>query len=119
MIVERFIVIGIKHTRKVITDVINGSSGNSNSYGNGMNFNISLDFLDDTVSPIITDHKKFDIKEDAIEHIRVIKTQNYINDAGMTIHDIGSWSIISVYDEIYDPLQVRKYKILNLKKKLR
>lgn len=116
MIVERFIVVGIKYNRKMITDIYNNS--NSNSNGNGLDLNISLNFIDEQISPMVTDHKKFDIKEDAIQHISVIKARNYIDNSYSGIGDIASWTIISVYDEIYDLVQIRKYKILKLKKKL-
>jgi hypothetical protein len=115
MIVERFIVVGIKHNRKMITDVVNASNANNYSSGNGIDLNITLNFIDDTVSPIITDHKKFDYKDDAIRHISVIKAQNYLtNDMAMSIHNVASWTIYSVYDEVYDAQQVRKYKIIKL-----
>jgi len=116
MIVERFIVIGLKYNRPMITNVINGT--NSSGYGNGLNLNISLDFVEENATPVITDHKKFDTKDEAIMHLSIIRTQIQIENTNIYTHEISSWSIISVYDDIYDLVQVRKYKILKLKNRM-
>jgi len=109
MFVEKYICVGITVMQQTVNDV-SIINNNSNCYNNNFNIGFRLDCIKNyDTCHIKTDHKKFIDKNKAINHIKNLKTQ---------YTDVLSWSIISVYDEIYDKLEQRKYKLYKLRSKL-
>jgi len=108
MIVEKFMCIGINSGKKLVEDVLLQNNSNSYSYNNNFNISFSIDKITNFYTTIETDHKKFINKQNAINHIRYLRTH---------YTDVLSWTIITVYDEIYDISEQRMYKLNKLRTK--
>jgi len=108
MIVEKFMCLGFGIEQEIIKDV-QITNRYQNSYGNKFDVGFQLDCIRDFTSNVVTDHKKFILKNNAINNIIYLKTQ-YPN--------VLSWTVIPVYEEIYDKIEQRKYKLLKLKTKI-
>lgn len=108
MLIEKYMVIGITFHKNTVNDVIQNTS-NIPNYGNSIiDFSIKLDVIKEyNNSYIKTDNKTFENKNDAINHILDLR---YLPD----YNTVMNWSVISIYEDITDILQIRKYKLKKL-----
>jgi len=114
MIIKKYIAIGILNTEYVYDVYLknNNYNNNYNNY-NTINININHELIQNKsmMTTLYVDHKKFDTKKEV---------KNYIfNTLRYNTNDIIiNWSIMKIYEDIYDLLEIRKYKIKKLLKKI-
>lgn len=102
MIVEKYILVGILEEMDTVDNVM--LINNSNNYNsNSLNINFELQLIKTPKNNnIIIDDKKFFTKQKAINHINEIQFQ---------YNGVKYWTVMEIYEDILDILEIRKYKL--------
>lgn len=108
MIVKKYIVIGIKNTNFIS----HSYTTNNNPYVNSNRILIdyTINNVNEFTNTLFIDSKQFENKKEAINHINILKSSN---------SDIFYWSIMKIYVEINNELEIRRYKIKKLLKNIK
>lgn len=109
MIIEKFILVGIKFEEEYIKDITLVNNSNT-SYGNNLNIGFDLTLIKEWNNNIFyPDKKKFMTKQGAINFLEQIKYQ-YTN--------VEHWTILNIYEDILDLMEIRKYKLNKILKRI-
>lgn len=109
MIIKKFIAIGIEYADYVNNVRINNRT--NNYYSDTIIMDYQMVSEKTTTNTFYTDYQYFDCKKDAINHIftKLIHTNS----------NVINWSIMKIYIDTYDILEIRKHKIKRLIKKIK
>ena len=103
MLVEKYIVVGIKRSRDVITDVIKQSSYDYNLIIN------PISIIKEPRRDVFVDFGSYDTKNQAFDRLNQI----YQN-----VSDVEYWSILPIIEDV-PIIKARKLKLMRLTKKIK
>lgn len=103
MLVEKYIIVGIKQPRDVVTDIVKGSSYEYNLIIN------PISVIKETREDIFVDYYELNTKSKAIERLSEISKN---------IHDVKYWSILPIMVDVSTE-EARFHKLKKLNKKIK